>query len=293
MIEKIKENSLLYPSQKIVKANQKGKKIKTDKRVAKDAKLVEILRTLSENESFSDALKNKLKKDITYIYSADYRHSYYLISVELYNLDDEKLDRICTGIEFLKVLVINNDSAIKGLNKLFDHVKLEVVRIRENNRQKSELNQIINDNVKNISDMELSIKNKMDGFKEELDDSMRGVSNILTQIVSILGIFAAIVIVFFGGASVFANVFSNLGDINWIEVFPLISAVGFVMFNLIFMLLFILSRMTERDIGVKLAVNSRITNFWPIRMLCRYPYIFAVNVILLIMFVVAVFIIVK
>ncbi len=290
MNEQTKENSLFYSQKKqkkCVKTNSKAKNPEMNEKVTKDAKLVEILRLLSETESFSDKLKDKLKKDITFIYSEDYRHSYYTISVELYNLDDEKLDRICTGISFLKILVSNNEAAIKGLNKLSDHVNLEVVRIRENNSRKNELNLIVSDDVKRISDMELSITKKMDGFKKELDDSMRSVSNILTQIVGILGIFAAIVIVFFGGASVFANVFANLQNINWIEVIPLISAVGFVMFNLIFMLLFILSRMTERDIGVRIAENSKISNLWLLRIVYRYPYIFVVNVILIIMFLVA------
>ena len=112
---------------------------------------------------------------------------------------------------------------------------------------------------------------------------------IFSQLISILGIFAAIIIVFFGGASIFAKVLEKIGEINWIEAGPVLAITGFVMFNLVFMFLFIVSRMIEKDIGAKVAENS----WWGKNSIClwirRYPYMFLFNALMAIVFFFSVF----
>ena len=82
-----------------------------------------------------------------------------------------------------------------------------------------------------------------------------------------MGLFAAIVIVFFGGSSVFANVFSQLNDISWKNAMPLILAVGFIMFNTIFMFLYV----------VKELVSNKFEKVSVIEWMMRHPYVLIFN----------------
>ena len=162
--------------------------------------------------------------------------------------------------------------------ELNDHVQLEAVRIKENNDLKMKILKIGDNNLG-------MIKNFTDNFQDNLEETQQKskaeyeeydkklkkydeiINNILAQIVSILGLFAAIVIVFFGGSSVFANVFSQLNDISWKNAMPLILAVGFIMFNTIFMFLYV----------VKELVSNKSEKVSVIEWMRRHPYVLIFN----------------
>lgn len=96
--------------------------------------------------------------------------------------------------------------------------------------------------------------------------------NIFSQLVAILGIFAAIIIVFFGGASIFAKVLEKIGDVNWVDAAPVLAITGFVMFNMVFMFLFVISRMIDKPINAVFDENSWWNKGQIRRWVRRYPY---------------------
>lgn len=243
----------------------------------KNAKVISVIKKIADSKNLSKEL-DIIKTNLHEIYKDDYRHSYYSISAEMYKMSDKELDQLTTGMNFVKDSVdINDSDTYRGVRKLYDHIQLEIVRIRENNERKKELNKI---SKKSINTLKKDAKT----FDEHIKEST---NNIYTQIIGILGIFAAIVIVFFGGASVFSNIFANLDKIKWFEAMPIICAVGFIMFNLIFMFLFIVSRMVDKDIGVKLPDEYQRKCFW-IRFADRYPYVFYFNFIIFLIFIITV-----
>lgn len=253
----------------------------------KNAIINDVLKILAEsefkNERNRQQLYKQLKDRLSEIYDGNYRHSYYSISAVLYRMDEEELDRVFEGLRAIHTSINkDNKNLYNGIRKLYDHVQLEIVRIRENNERKAELQKIGDNNIELINKRMIDMNSELEAYNKKISDSVK---DVYTQIVGILGIFAAIVIVFFGGASVFANVFSDLDDIEWWSVMPVIAGVGFVMFNLIFMFLFIVARMVDKDIGVVIA--DKYKRNWLIKVCCRYPYVVFFNVVLLILFFVA------
>lgn len=61
--------------------------------------------------------------------------------------------------------------------------------------------------------------------------------NLQTQVISILGIFSAIVVAFFGGFSYFTSTFSNLHNIAAPKAVVIASILGIVIYNTIYVLL--------------------------------------------------------
>ena len=100
------------------------------------------------------------------------------------------------------------------------------------------------------------------------------VNNVYSQFVSILGIFTAIVIVFFGGISVFSDVLTNIHLAKWYQIGFGLSFVGIIMFDIIFMFLYILSRIVDTPISTKEESDKKFALF---RWIDKYPYLFWFN----------------
>jgi hypothetical protein len=169
----------------------------------KDATIIEVLKELSGAEEIGEKKRRELVKKLKSIYKDGYRHSYYSISVELYKMEEAQLDRLCTGIDYIKRALDYNDDAYNGIRKLYDHVNLEVVRIKENNERKAELYSISQETIGRITDAEKNMDRRMEQHNEQLDEARKNVNNIYAQIVGILGIFTAVVMVFFWEGQVF------------------------------------------------------------------------------------------
>lgn len=267
---------LLYPGKN--KNNAKPKSEENTESL-KDAQIAKILSNISQKESISEQERIQIIKDFRQCYKNNYRHSYYAISVTMYKMNENQIDKLTTGLSFIKANIDKKDIATyNGIKKLNDHVQLEAVRIKENNDLKMKILKIGDNNLG-------MIKNFTDNFQDNLEETQQKskaeyeeydkklkkydeiINNILAQIVSILGLFAAIVIVFFGGSSVFANVFSQLNDISWKNAMPLILAVGFIMFNTIFMFLYV----------VKELVSNKSEKVSVIEWMRRHPYVLIFN----------------
>lgn len=259
----------------------------------------------------SESSKNEMIDTLIYAYENGYRHSYYNISNAIYqnindrNMSGEPLEFLANNIQKIKDDALlrckEDESVYKGINKLYDHVMLEITRINDHTMSMQHLNDRIRefgeDTEKSIEINRTRTWQRIARHSDRLNelltaktDSVMGEieklkDSIFSQLVAILGIFAAIIIVFFGGASIFAKVLEKIGDIDWIEAAPVLAITGFVMFNMVFMFLFVISRMINKDIGSKVEEKSacaKIKIFWWIR---RYPYMFFFNILMAIIFI--------
>lgn len=267
---------LLYPGKN--KNNTKPKSEENTESL-KDAQIAKILLNISQKESISEQERIQIIKDFRQCYKNNYRHSYYAISATMYKMNENQIDKLTTGLSFIKANIDKKDIATyNGIKKLNDHVQLEAVRIKENNDLKMKIQKIGDNNLRMIKNFADDFQNNLEETQkkskaeyEEYDKKLKKydeiINNILAQIVSILGLFAAIVIVFFGGSSVFANVFSQLNDISWKNAMPLILAVGFIMFNTIFMFLYV----------VKELVSNKFEKVSVIEWMMRHPYVLIFN----------------
>ncbi|MCI5954120.1 MAG: hypothetical protein MRZ49_06035, partial [Lachnospiraceae bacterium] len=233
-------------------------------------------------------------------YHNNYRHSYYNISAEIYThwkeveRDEQNLINLATNVESLRNIIVNkthkNDNLVKkGIQKFYDHIMLEYVRLLDQQKSLDNLNMIItdfrHDSMKLLKEQDISLsqtvaefenkfgeaESKTNELKKETQKTKRKVKNIYSQFVSILGIFTAIVIVFFGGTSIFSSALSNIHEAQWQQLGFGIALIGMVLFDIIFMFLYILSKLIEVPIFRE---DSNERSRVPLRWIQKCPYIF-------------------
>lgn len=264
-----------------------------------DAKIADIVRKLMERELNSSEVSAVFLEMREFYILDEFRHSYSNISSTIYLVIREKnsegcLDYLSTNISELQKRAkgsLSKDSDKKTLEKFtkfYDHIKLEVVRLKDHEKMlKDALSKI--DETKDHYEQGLKEQAEKNDrmfldYEKRIKKTKRKMDDIYSQFVSILGIFSAVVIVFFGGASIFTKILENIDDINWIKSAPVLAVTGFMMFNTVFMFLFIISRMIDRDIGVKVDENARHSKFKIFLWIRRYPYMFFFNIIMVIIF---------
>lgn len=133
---------------------------------------------------------------------------------------------------------------IQKLEKLYDHIALEESRIINNSRMISLAGQKIREEViSNFNDISSS-------YEKKLDDIGNAQS---ANTITVVGIFAAIIFVFFGGIDSLANIFDGVFNLKTKKelILPIIAIlfIGVVLFNIIFLLLYSISKMTNKSIG--------------------------------------------
>lgn len=194
------------------------------------------------------------------------------------------------------------------LLNLYDHIQLEFIRwsdiLHRNEGLEKAYQSITMKFAENEGRQKLLLEDigeKTKQFHEKSQSLDKQIQGIYMQIVSILGIFAAILLAFIGGMSFTASTFANISSASFYQVAIGGIICGVVVFNTIAVLLFMVSKMIERPIysmcriadleeeqaegrtsTVKLPCSSCRKPCGQLKRLRhRYPFIFWVNLILL------------
>lgn len=142
----------------------------------------------------------------------------------------------------------NVDKLIKNLEKLSDHIELENTRIIRFERGQEK---ILSNNINKFNEMQRQSQDSMKQNAEKIEEKMGN------TVISILGIFSAIIIAFFGGLNVLGNIFTYIPDSS-VSIYRLIfmsCLTGLIVFNTIFMLLHFISKMLDRNMGKYCSYN--------------------------------------
>lgn len=132
------------------------------------------------------------------------------------------------------ILKEQHSTYTKTFEKLMDYINLEISRaenVRDLKKQALEAGNFLEQSKKIAS----QVKNVKEKLKEELWEEKKS-SNI--QAVTVLGIFTGIVMSFFGSFKLFESALGNLTSQNDYKLIFLISFIGFVFFNSVFLLIF-------------------------------------------------------
>lgn len=257
-----------------------------------DAKIKQFIKFLSAELYDPDILVNKeLMKDILNLYATDYRHSYSDILNVLTEIENDvdgisAMGILSENIEIIKNELIpkqENKDVQKKFNKFYDHVVLEITRLDLFKKAHNEQKHLLNENDK--------IKRELQKARENLHELNEQLSNTKTEFVTILSIFAAIILTFSGGLGLNNNILDNLDKASIYKISTMAIIIGFVLFNTILGLMHIISKLVGKDISHKcsqcasLSCDSRTADescnpF--IRVRVRYPYVYYVNVLLII-----------
>lgn len=193
-----------------------------------------ICRSLLIDSSHYDPKKTVMSVD-TYIATTEKvdRILYSVISGFIIGLDEKTRGIFSTNVDKLLQYVLDDGNQVsedsrKICIKLYDHFQLNLTQIESAN--------IITKN---------GIANAM---KEEIEDSHKEIKGIQKEYITILGIFAAIMLAFVGAFTFSTSVLNNLGNVPVFELITVAIIIGLVFVILIALLLDFLREINDKEI---------------------------------------------
>lgn len=187
---------------------------------------------------------------------------YSVISSMIYSLSEYELNELEYTCERLVSYAYSTNNlhdddiiARKVVLKLSDHINLALAQERYINR--------LNDDSLNNS------FEKVDSFIEKSNDIETKIENMNGQVISILGVFTAIAFVVFGGISSASSIFKNINSASLPKLGVLTSIWSIAICNMVYFLLYFMSKMTGTNIKTNLRWNAPVYR--------RHPYIFLIN----------------
>ncbi|CEN81421.1 Uncharacterised protein [[Clostridium] sordellii] len=218
----------------------------------------EILeKVLNDKEENIEEIYSFIDKKIKAI-SEEESISYSDIAKFVFNINMEDKEYVYRNINKLKSIAKENDNKkmINIMNKIKNHIDLEICRLEYlETKQKQELNNILTNLIGNTTENVLSMKDELSSYSEKIDKHNKEIDNWYTNIITILGLFAAIVVTFFGGLGAISSIFGNINVISKYRLLFIVLLVVFAMFNIVFMALYYIAKISDKSI-YKECLNS-------------------------------------
>ncbi|MPM52438.1 hypothetical protein SDC9_99197 [bioreactor metagenome] len=214
--------------------------------------LYEVVSLDNMDPSYNDNIK-KVSDDLRNYYDNKGRHLYSEVSTFLYKINEEDLDYVYNNIESVhKALIIYDEEHKtkygKKILKLEDHIRLEILRAQHlNNVQNDNAGRLIR-KINSLSKKSNDYTKKFNGLNKQYESQRKSIEGLNSEIISVIGIFSAIVITFFGGINFIESVLNSINKVSKYRLVFAILITGFVMFNTIFMLLNFISKLTGKNI---------------------------------------------
>lgn len=224
------------------------------------------------------------------IYKGDFKHSYsgfFPLILEISKGEQqEEIEYLSNNLESIRTYIEND--LISGtnefkdiydrINKLCDHINVEIGRWNyySQNEQK----------IEDISSTMANLNGKMAVATKELQKASEQAASIQTELIAVLSIFAAIVVTFSGGFTFLGSVMSSISGIEYYESVILMALVcGLVIFNTIFLLLYMVGKIIKRNIYAACETEdctckNKCGNLKRIRK--RLPYVYYFNLLCLV-----------
>lgn len=264
------------------------------------SKINEFIVDLAKGCYSQEDIVEKVKTGLCDIYSdAGFRHSYSQIFATIKKeIVEEKTGNVDFLSENIGTLIAWNErpntkwsetveaseNIRSKINKLCDHVMLEVSRISYYNNLGSKYEDI-NEKLKKTT-TSLSIASKALKSAKQKIDFLRAES------ITVLSIFAAILLASLGGLNFLNSTLKSINDVSIFRLIAICCICGFVLFNTTFMLIYMAARIMDRSIhsfcsdAIEghdcMTENKCNKDCWGInRIRKRLPYVFWVNAILI------------
>lgn len=190
-----------------------------------------------------------------------------------YNI--EKIDPFGENLNKLKEYVKNKEdikeNVLKSIFKLTDHINLEIGRFKESIAKEDRIKILEKQNTKTTN---------------ELNRAIRKLHSVQTELIAVLSIFAAIVLTFSGSMSFIAGALQCMEKTPFLKATFFIALCGFIIFNLIYLMIYLVAKITERNIYAQcktencISCGKKCIGINKIRK--RLPYVFWTNIFLII-----------
>lgn len=227
---------------------------------------------------------------LTAIYSNNFRHNYSAFFPIMLNIDNSKeysseylltnLSNISKYIEQINSSENSQDGNIyRPILKLCDHINLEQSRINQQNVQQNKLLE--------LQQRITEAQQKLDTAIESSEQATKKAAGLQTEMLAILSIFSAVVLAFMGSMTFLGGAMQSLSDVRLYKFFLASCVCGIVIFNTIFLLLYIISKIIDKSIYVQCnSENCTCKDGKPQcgplnRLRKRLPYVFYFNAAML------------
>lgn len=246
----------------------------------------------SMDENSIKSMVIKLKS----LYTDGFRHNYsafFPIIIDIAKDDNAcNLEYLSTNIEESRAMVEKSyiegkgefSSLYRPLCKLSDHINLEIGRYNYYSINEQQLKDLEKRNQVLQKDLKVATS--------ELKSAQKKVSSMQAELIAVLSIFAAIVLAFSGSVSFLGNTLSGMADVSLFKAAFFALLCGLVIFNLIFLMMYIVGKITGRNIYARCKSENCTCgdNGAPscngiTRIRQRLPYVFWMNTTLLILIV--------
>ena len=195
-------------------------------------------------------------KKLQMIYKDQFKHSYsdfFPILLIIFDKSTEySVDYLTNNLEIIRNSLEIDYSEGKNqygdiynsFTKLCDHLNLQISML--SNLTKTE--ERSNDTIKAMNE----IKKTLEQSTANLKKANKKANSLQTELIAVLSIFAAIVITFSGGITFLGSVMASIKDVTYFESVILAAIIcGAVIFNTIFLMMYMVSKITERNIFSK------------------------------------------
>lgn len=177
----------------------------------------------------------------------NYRHPYSEIFILLSELDTDENASIDILAENLSKLyefsrTKSNQELAINIQKLYDHVNLDVARINYITKIDRRFSLIRDDTQKSLEELNSEVHEMQVNINEYIDKA----DNAQKEYVSILEIFASVVVTFTGSITFASSVFSNIGKATSYRLLLVTIILGIIIFNVVYCLLDFLKNINRK-----------------------------------------------
>ena len=256
-------------------------------------KLSENIYRLSKKPLDKDSKEHvEIVNSLKMIYQDGFKHSYSDFFPVLLNIfkEDNDYDKnyLSNNLELIRELLEADFSAGKHeykeiysqVVKLCDHLNLQISEMEYFSATESM--------VKDASVEMKQAEENLSTVKSELEIANKHASTLQTELITVLGIFAAIIMTFSGGFSLLGGVMSAISEAHDYEMIVLGAIIcGMVMFNTLFLMMYLIGKITDRNIYARCRTENcscedRVKCSGISRIKKRLPYVFYFNILCMI-----------
>lgn len=153
-------------------------------------------------------------------------------------------------------------SIYKRLENLYDHVSLDIARITYSDAADRSISQ--QESIMSIQSKVINLESQIKDAENQLEETERKINNSQREYITILGIFASIVLAFTGGMVFSTSVLENISDGSIYRLVAVACIIGIVFVNMIWILVNYLSHINKtknekyKENGLKMWIGVNI-----------------------------------
>ncbi len=249
--------------------------------------LIVLLKDMIGNVELSNGQVIQYANRLREIYSLEeFRHSYFALSQCVEGFSPDQRDILCSNldsvIDYSNVYFNSEKTILAKIMKLSDHINLEIIRLGRM------------DKIKFIGDKASEDRRQAEDLlkenHEKVEELQNSVNGFHSQSITILGIFAGLVISFSAISNLGLKTFENINTLNFYKTIFYLLILGLIIFDTVFMLMYTVSKISNHSISV--GCKHRDCNDCPQcnnfinKLNHKYPYILWFNIIIVIFIVV-------